>query len=196
MTDYIREKKELHADWAKHLGLLLSQYEKLCKERSISPHDTFEVTLLISVLQSLLTNFYENNDLSNQNFSGTSKQTIIDWGIEHSMIVKDSFRQSGSFPTIEDCFFHLRHSLSHPLGTNGEVERPFTGFSTTKDQDGLIKSVIFKHSPDIKTIEDKVKPDPRIFVLELPIAVLRILTIRLSQELSGRNPVCRSDNSL
>ncbi len=196
MTDYIREKKELHADWAKHLGLLLRQYEKLCEERSISPHDTFEVTLLISVLQSLLTNFYENNFLSEQNFSCISKQAIINWGVKHSMIIKDSFRQSGSFPTIEDCFFHLRHSLSHPLGTNEEVDKPFTGFSTKKDKEGLIKSVIFKHSPDIKTIKDKVKPDPRIFILELPIPVLRLLTIRLSQELSGQEPVFSSCNSL
>lgn len=185
MTDYIRQQQEIHADWAYHIGLLLNQYELLCKENGLSKFKTLEVTLLISLFQSLLTNFQENHEFRKDELADLSKQTIEVWGIEKAMILKDSFRNIGLTPSIGECFEHLRHSLSHPLGTNEEVEKPFTGFSTKKcGPADLIKSVVFKHSPDIKNTKNKLRPSARIFVLELPVSILRHITIRLSSELS------------
>jgi len=184
MTDYIREKKEIHSGWAYHIGLLLHQYEMLCKTNGINKNKSLEVTLLISLLQSLLTNWKENYDFNKDELTTLSKQGIEVWGIEKRMILKDTFSKKGITPCIGVCFEHLRHSLSHPLGTNEEIEKPFTGFSTNKCDDDLINSVVFKHSPDIRKTIDKLKLTSRIFVLELPISVLRGITIRLSSELS------------
>jgi len=186
MTDYIRLKSELHADWAYHIGMLLSQYERFCKENKLSNTDTFEVTLLISLFQSLLTSFLESRQIDADYTRSVNSQSLLEWGIEPAMILQDSFTKKGSLLTISDLFEHIRHSLSHPLGTDNEVLKPFTGFSTQRNDNhtDLIDSVTFKHSPDIRTPDDQLKSNTKVFVVRLPVSTLRTIVIRLSNALS------------
>lgn len=56
MTEYFRQPdNEMRADWAYHVGLLLHQYESFCERLGVELADRFEITLQVSLLQSLLT---------------------------------------------------------------------------------------------------------------------------------------------
>ena len=164
--EYTRDPKgTIQADLAYRLGKVLETYHINLEGKE----DEYEVTLTISVLQTLTTNCLElirsmsrskrrhtpfQNTIPEEdnitNLFNIPKESII----ENTLILGDL--------TIEKVLGELRNALSHPTGLNLSNDLLSTGY-TTIDESKKIEKVVFVASPDV-TNKNKTKyiPESRI----------------------------------
>jgi hypothetical protein len=144
--EYFREPhNKIQAGFALHVGKLLAQYISTFK----LPPDDYEATLLICVVQSLLTVCSELINATKKHRSELWSAPIHDvppWlGISRSFVKRDTFYPCelthGRF--IE----HLRNAVSHPTSSEKEPYYPSTGYTTLLDGSGIIARFLFIDSP-------------------------------------------------
>jgi hypothetical protein len=150
--EYFRDpKNQIYAHIAFRLGKIVTQYEKVVIEE-----EKFEATLYLTVLQNLLTNSNEyvrqmtRSDRKNSIFSKDISDSI--WGIDDECWIENTFIEKH---TLQNFIIRIRNSISHPTETDVKSEFPSTGYTTIKDNSGIIKKFIFINSPD--TRENRVK---------------------------------------
>jgi hypothetical protein len=205
--EYYRDtENQIRAEFALRVGKLINQYEK-----SDLLKDKYEATLYIMALQSLLTQCQElyramkDADRKKQFLAKQIEEKNEFWGIRNIFIAKDTFYKG--LPTYGDFFNHLRNALSHPTDINLEAHFPSTGYTTVPDNSGVIKTLCFIDSPDVKKtdrlksyskdriekiLKDEIKyqfkkddnPFARIFKIELPIKAMRKMVLSLSNYLA------------
>ena len=152
--EYFRtEQGQIYADIAYRQLRIIDQYEKLN-----SYDEKFETTLYITVLQSLLTNYQEfvrrmlkSLDPRDRNRTECRRGIeSIGWGISNDCWKKCMYQENNN---LENFVKSIRNSLSHPTILNIQSEYPSTGFTTIKDDFGIIKKYRFVDSPDVRNGE-------------------------------------------
>lgn len=103
---------QIQADLARRLGIVLKQYHL-----QIISSEKYEVSLSLSILQTLLTNCVEllNNLKTRDEQSNPLYQYPIDpikWGFNENNIIVNTFNQMQL--TAEKVIRHIRNALSHP----------------------------------------------------------------------------------
>lgn len=153
MSEYKRDKKGIiQADLAYRLGKALENYHYIVEENN----EKYEVTLTLSILQTLLTNcmellstfskgkskltpFYSQipDDDDVINLFNLPKESIITNNLIHGTL------------RVEKVLREIRNALSHPTGLNLSGKLLSTGYTTTNSNSGKIEKVIFVASPDV-----------------------------------------------
>ncbi len=170
--------KQIHASVAKRIEIILKQYK-----------GPYEVTLCLSLLQTLLTQCLERqNSTKSPAFEIWLNQEWTLGTVERSDQQKSPLRRKNMLES-------LRHALSHPCDQN-DTPNPATGYSEdwtdSPSQPREIQAVKFTHSPWIKQdgsgldnrFARKQKPY-KVLQLVLNTEQLRTLTLDLSQHLSS-----------
>lgn len=164
--EYFRtEDGQIQADYARRLGIILKQYHE-----QIIATEKYEVSLSLSILQSLLTNCIEllNNLKSSDKKKNPFYEYPIDsavWGFDDNSIKHNTFFQPEL--TAEKIVRHIRNALSHPTKIDIKSLRKTTGY-ITKGDTTLIETIIFVSSPDLngrgnsKTYPTKVAAESTI----------------------------------
>lgn len=150
--EYFRDpKNQIYADIAFRLGKIVTQYEKMSVDE-----EKFEATLYLTVLQNLMTN---SNEYVRQMTRSVRRNSIFNedisnsiWGIDNKCWIKHTFNEN---PTLQNFITRIRNSVSHPTNIDIESDYPSTGFTTIKDNSGLIQKFRFINSPD--TNRNRVK---------------------------------------
>lgn len=157
--DYFRtSNNQIQADFAHRIGKIATVYGESTK--TYPSDQIYEATLHICLLQNLLTSCSELiRSMSRQERSSsffTAKFTDIPslWGLRSSMIEVDTFHRAKT--TYEDVISHLRNALSHPTSLDLSSEFPSTGFDSIQPKSGLISTVTFVDSPDVRNNRPKV----------------------------------------
>ena len=152
--EYYRDpKNQIYADLAFRLGRIVTQYEKMNVNEK-----KFEATLYIAVLQNLMTNSNEyvrqmtRADRIKSIFNKNISDSI--WGIDETCWYKNTFNEE---LTLQNFITRIRNSVSHPNNIDVISEFPSTGFSTIKDETGIIKKFRFINSPDTKNNRQKFR---------------------------------------
>jgi len=144
--EYFRtETGQIYADIAYRLGRIITQYEKL----NLSEKE-FEATLYIAVLQNLLTNCSEHTQGMMQSRIFLKDIESVDWGLKESCWVKNTYKEDR---IMKNFIQRLRNAMSHPTEADLRNEGGClsTGYTTLKDNSGIIKKFKFIDSPDIKS---------------------------------------------
>ncbi len=146
MEYYKTEDGQIQADFARRLGIILNQYRK-----QVISTEKYEVSLTLSILQSLLTNCVELlNQLKNSDkVKNPFYQYPIDsnvWGFDNKSIKYNSFFQSQL--TVEKILRHIRNALSHPTKIDINSLHKTTGY-ITKGESKLVETILLVCSPDI-----------------------------------------------
>jgi hypothetical protein len=141
------EDGQIQADMARRLGIILKQYYNL-----VSNGEKYEVTLSLSILQTLLTNCIElMNSLDKRDKKDNPLfKTPIDseiWGILESNILVNSFLTNQI--NVDFVIRHIRNALSHPTKVNSEIQLQTTGYSTIQTGSNIIENIYFVSSPDL-----------------------------------------------
>lgn len=144
--EYFRtEDGQIQADLARRLGIVLKQYHQ------INVIEKYEVSLCLSILQSLLTNCVEL--LNGLKSSDTRNNPLckypidsLEWGFDMENIKFNSFYQPNI--TVEKVIRHIRNALSHPTKLDLTLPKKTTGYTTNKISN-LIEKIIFVSSPDL-----------------------------------------------
>ena len=140
--EYFRtETGQIYADIAYRLGRIVTQYERV----SIN-EEKFEATLYIAVLQNLLTNCSEHlKQMTQQLFQKDIES--VGWGLNRSCWIENKYEEE---LILENFIKRLRNAISHPTEIRDERDFPSTGYTTRKDDSGIIKRFRFIDSPDTK----------------------------------------------
>lgn len=150
MSYYTLDKNgQIYADYVKRLAEVLKNY-----------NGQYDVSLAISILQSILTIVTESKLYRNKNIVDSlsyaediEKVKIINrnisansvFGISSSSIIKNTFDFDRSLQ-IKDILKYIRNALSHPVdGKKGSII-PITGFYSIQNKD--IEKIVFVNSPD------------------------------------------------
>ena len=167
--EYFRtEDGQMQADLARRLGIVLKQYHNC-----ILTSQKYEVSLCLSILQTLLTNCVEllNGLKTKDQKCNPLYHHPIDrdkWGFDERNIVFNTFHQPT--PTAEKLIRHIRNALSHPTKIQSTANEKTTGY-TTLGNTASIEQIKFISSPDLngsgnskkyktrKQAEDKVKTE-------------------------------------
>lgn len=144
MEYYRTDDGQIQADLAKRLGVVLKQYHE-----QVSSNEKYEVSLCLSILQTLLTNCVELLDGlkggQRRNDPFYSLQLSI-WGLDEKNVLFNNFSYPALTPEI--IVRNIRNALSHPTKINLNSNRPTTGYSTVGETE-KIESIVFITSPDI-----------------------------------------------
>ena len=151
------EKGQIYADIAYRLGRIVCQYEKLSIDE-----DKFEATLYIAVLQNLLTNCCEHfKQMAGQSAFFKENIESVGWGLRKRCWVENKYKED---MILENFIKRLRNAISHPTELYIDRDYPSTGYTTIKDNSGLIKKYRFFDSPDTRwnrllgfTEEERIK---------------------------------------
>lgn len=141
------EDGQIQADIARRLGIVLKQYYNL-----VNIEDRYEVTLSLSILQTLLTNCIElMNSLDKRDKKDNPLfKTPIDsklWGILEGNILVNTFHTNQI--NVDFVIRHIRNALSHPTKINLEIQLQTTGYSTMQTGSNIIENIYFVSSPDL-----------------------------------------------
>lgn len=157
--DYFRSaNNQIQADFAHRVGRIATVYEKSTK--AYPPDQVYEATLHICLLQNLLTSCSEliktmsRRERTSSFFTARFVDIPSLWGLRSSMVEINTFHRAET--TYEDVIGHLRNALSHPTALNLSAEFPSTGFDSIQPKDGLISTVTFVNSPDVKENRPKM----------------------------------------
>lgn len=145
--EYFRDpKNQIYADIAFRLGRILTQYEKMTTDE-----EKFEATLYLTVLQNLMTN---SNEYVRQMTKSARRNSIFNkeisesiWEVDDKCWIKHTFNEK---PTLQNFITRIRNSVSHPTNIDVESDFPSTGFTTIKNQSGVIDRFRFINSPDTR----------------------------------------------
>lgn len=145
--EYFRtEDGQIQADLARRLGIMLKQYHS-----QIISSEKYEVSLSLSILQTLLTNCVEllNNlqtrDKQNNPFYNHPIDPTL-WGFDESNIIVNTFNEPQL--TAEKIIRHIRNALSHPMKIQLTSTIKTTGY-ITKGDTSSIEKILFISSPDL-----------------------------------------------
>jgi len=146
--EYFRtDDGQIQADLARRLGIVLEQYH-----HQIKSEEKYEVSLCLSILQTLLTNCIELlNKLKKIDKKGNPFYQFpidkITWGFEKDAITHTSFYQ----PDLDaaEVIRHIRNALSHPTKIELNSKKSKTTGYISKGGSTNIESVIFISSPDL-----------------------------------------------
>jgi len=146
MEYFKTEDGQIQADLARRLGIVLKQYHI-----QLISSEKYEVSLSLSILQTLLTNCVEllNNLKTRDEQSNPLYQFPIDptkWGFDENNIIVNTFYQP--YLTTEKVVRHIRNSLSHPTKIQLTSKEKTTGYITKSDTPSIEK-VLFISSPDL-----------------------------------------------
>lgn len=157
MSHYALDRNnQIYGDYVKRLGIVLGQYQSL----AILSESKYDVSLSISLLQSILTIMTENIIYSGRDgFSSLEHAERIEkieilnkkidtksvFGITKLNIVENTFNKS---ITLSVLLQYMRHAMSHPTRASGNHLVAKTGFYV--EQANSIEKVIFVNSPDTK----------------------------------------------
>lgn len=166
---------QIHASIAKRIGVILEQYK-----------GDYEVTLCLSLLQTLLTQFTESKD--SKKSTNFEKWLNQEWTL--GTVVQSE--PQDSLLQYKNVLESLRHALSHPCDQK-DTPYPATGYSEYwADPSGELREIQafkFTHSPDVKDdgsgLRKKTNPRFRVLILKLTTDQLRTLTLELSRHLSS-----------
>lgn len=158
--EYFRDpKNQIYADIAFRLGRIVTQYEKMNAEG-----EKFEATLYLAVLQNLMTNSNEyvrqmtrsarRNSIFNKNIS----ESI--WGIDDRCWIENTFQEK---LTLQNFITRIRNSVSHPTNIKIISSSPSTGFTTIKNDSGIIDKFRFINSPDTQNNKFKEFTKDQVF---------------------------------
>lgn len=146
MEYYRTEDGQIQAELARRLGIVLTQYHE-----KIDSLEKYEVSLSLSILQTLLTNCVELlNKLSEgqRRNNPISESPILSeiWGFDEKNIITSTFKQ----PNLNAAMVirHIRNALSHPTSLDLNSNFKTTGY-TTRNNSSTIKSIVFISSPDL-----------------------------------------------
>ena len=142
--EYFRDKNGLiQSDLAFRLKSILYQYH------SLDFSEKYEITLCISILQTLSTHCVELLDSLGNSKQKPIANPIIEypinqeiWGFNES-VIKSTFNQETNILNI---IHHLRNALSHP--TNLDLHQNLTTGYTTINKSTNIESLVIVTSPD------------------------------------------------
>lgn len=145
--EYFRQPgNKIQAGFALNAGNLLVQYQNMA--RSIPKDSCYEATLVICVLQSLLTNCSELLASMNRHSKEVWQEPLPDipsrWGIKRKFVVKNTF--PGEL-TYEGFIKHVRNAISHPTASDKDPKLPSTGYTTIPGSSGMIETFQFTDSP-------------------------------------------------
>jgi hypothetical protein len=160
---------------------LLQHYRELTA--GADPGETYESTLSICVLQTVLSNCHElfrnlRRKVPRMVQSVDSlAQSLLD---DPEVKVESTFDETVTGRVLVE---HIRNALSHPRMRNTEVAS--TGYVTVEDGSGLISRIELIDSPDINfsghltsKAQEKLGDDgsrARIFTIEMPVRHLTLL---------------------
>lgn len=144
MMEYFRDpKNQIYADLSFRLGRIITQYEQFVRGKK------FEATLYLAVLQNIMTN---SNEHVRQMTKGVRRKSIFNkdisqpiWGIDKKCWMKNTFAEKH---TLQNFITRVRNSVSHPKTIDIKSEFPSTGFTTIKDDSGIINKFRFINSQD------------------------------------------------
>lgn len=145
--EYFRtEDGQIQADLARRLGTVLKQYHS-----QIISIQKYEVSLSLSILQTLLTNCVEllNNMQKQDKQNNPLYHYPIDptqWGFDENNIIENTF----NYPqlTAEKVIRLIRNALSHPTKIHLTSTTRTTGY-ITKGDTSSIETIFFINSPDL-----------------------------------------------
>lgn len=149
--EYFRQpKNRIQAGIALRAGKLLVQYDNITS--NIDPHEKYDATLIIAVLQLILTNCAQllkemtaqENKLSF--FSNPLPDIAGIDEISKLLITKNTFDNELTYGFLIEC---MRNALSHPTVPDKGTESS-TGYSTVLDGTEKISTFIFTDSPWVK----------------------------------------------
>lgn len=145
--EYFRtEDGQIQADLARRLGIVVKQYHK-----QIFTSEKYEVSLCLSILQTILTNCIEllNGLKTRDEQNNPLYQYPIDrdkWGFDENNVVLNTFNQP--MLTAEKTIRHIRNALSHPTKIQTTSKEKTTGYTTLGDS-ASIEKIKFISSPDL-----------------------------------------------
>lgn len=169
------ENNQIHTEFARRIGKIVRQYEKL----ELPEDEIFEITLNLIALQSLLAQckeLYDSNKLEHKEKSILDKPVNSSSGIGgiHEKLIKENTFAEEPF-TYFKLLVHIRHALSHPTD---QLESYSTGYTTTgNDPSKKIEAFRLVHAPDKN----------RVFIIEIPVQIIHDLVLGLSDFLATPN---------
>jgi hypothetical protein len=144
------DDSQIQAAFARRVGKVLLQYEAGACD--LAPADQHEATLLICLLQAVLTQCTEamrrKGGPLRAELDAVLNVKLKDqpprFGFDEACI--DVWGHSSGPPTYRELITVVRNALSHPT-VQAEVEHPTTGYTTVLDDTGLIQNFRFIVSP-------------------------------------------------
>jgi hypothetical protein len=141
---------QIQADFARRLGIILKQYKSLS-----SDSEKYEVTLTLTVLQSLLTNCVEllNKLDKKQKTDNPFYETPINeerWGIYIGNVLLNTYNTQQL--NVNQVVRHVRNALSHPTKIMPFEKIQSTGYYTIQTESNIIEKICFVDSPDMNEL--------------------------------------------
>ncbi|MFY9116475.1 MAG: HEPN family nuclease [Bacteroidales bacterium] len=150
--EYFRDpRNQIYADFAYRIGKIVIQYERIKINE-----EKFEATLYLAALKNLMTicNEYVREMTRTTRRDSVFRKDLesAGWGLRNECWVKNTFREEQN---LQNFIRRIRNSVSHPTQVQIDSDYPSTGFTTLKDDSGVIKEYRFINSPD--TENNRVK---------------------------------------
>lgn len=145
--EYFRQpNNRIQAGFALNAGNLLVQYQKMMG--SLPEASRYEATLVICVLQSLLTNCSELLASMRKHLKNVWDSPLPDiptrWGLERKFVIRNTFPAPLTYTRF---IVHLRNAVSHPTTPEKKPNLPSTGYTTIPGSSGMIETFRFIDSP-------------------------------------------------
>lgn len=152
---------QMQADFARRIGRIAEQYERLCT--AIPLEERYDATLLLTLLQALLTNCAEllnhkpeqKNPALKQLSSRNLGQDPTLLGFQRTSVVEQwPSSRSLTYRELLEC---MRHAMSHPCSQTHEG-LPQTGYTSWQSNSGVIEGFTFTQSPWVNRSGNALKP--------------------------------------
>lgn len=162
---------QIQADFARRVGRVLLHYEAGISHAA--PQDSYEATLTICLLQTLLTNCVElikaKKKRDSSGLAAIASKTIVEapdlFGLSPTCITHQwPSERELTYREILQC---LRNALSHPLPQQRGIYKT-TGYTTWKSATGEIEGFTFVQSPWVNSTGSDVAPRFKVVEADLP----------------------------
>lgn len=158
---------QIQADFAFRIGRIAEQYERFCK--SMPPaEERYEATMLLALLQALLTNCTEllksrQRSRSNPAFIKVASRDLNQdptlFGFQRFSVIQQwPSTRPLMYRELLDC---LRNAMSHPCPQT-EEGLPRTGYTSWQSDTGVIEGLTFTQSPWVDSSGHDVKHKARM----------------------------------
>ena len=146
---------QIQASQAYRLSVILKEYIDTHRNND---NNNYDVTLSISILQTLLTNcieLFDRTASSSPSFLRKNIKSKNDYDLSLDSVIENTFNHRFNIITIESVLRHLRNALSHPTIIKTKAKFVTTGYTSIAGTDGKISYILFSDSRDI---DDDGKP--------------------------------------
>jgi len=152
---------QMQADFARRIGRVAEQYERFCK--TVPLEERYDATLLLALLQALLTNCAELLKRKPERTNPALKQlasrnldndpTLL--GFQRSSVVEQwPSTRPLTYRELLEC---MRHAMSHPCAQT-QAGLPQTGYTSWQSDSGVIEGFTFTQSPWVNATGSALKP--------------------------------------